>query len=93
MQRFDCANDRKPKKVRFAQGLFGYTSYDAVQFFDTVKSVTNTNAQSTGYSPDALPALPIRHRFNHFKDELFICENQITVIESELAGCGIIDPE
>src|SRR6187551_1809718 len=34
--RFDCAK-KETKEVKFAQGLFGYTSYDAVQFFDTVK--------------------------------------------------------
>src|SRR5258705_2085175 len=28
--------------VKFAQGLFGYTSYDAVQFFDTVKLKTRS---------------------------------------------------
>ena len=37
--RFDCAK-KETKEVKFAQGLFGYTSYDAVQFFDTVKLKT-----------------------------------------------------
>src|SRR6186997_2556902 len=34
--RFDCVK-METKEVKFAQGLFGYTSYDAVQFFDTIK--------------------------------------------------------
>ena len=36
MQRFDVKVP-STKVGKFAQGLFGYTSYDAVQFFDTVK--------------------------------------------------------
>src|SRR6187402_432990 len=80
-KRFDCAK-KEVKEVKFAQGLFGYTSYDAVQFFDTVKLKT----QKT------VPLIPLmRYRlyqyvivFNHFKDELYICENQINGIESEL---------
>src|SRR6187397_1078093 len=79
--RFDCVK-METKEVKFAQGLFGYTSYDAVQFFDTVKLKT----QKT------VPVVPfMRYRlyqyvivFNHFKDELHICENQISGIESEM---------
>ncbi|MBS1655404.1 MAG: anthranilate synthase component I family protein [Bacteroidetes bacterium] len=67
----------------FAQGLFGYTTYDAVQFFDTIK---------LGERPGNIDAIPLmRYRlyqyviaFNHFKDELFICENHINGLESEL---------
>ena len=83
MQRF---NVHKPsvKEGKFAQGLFGYTSFDAVQFFDTI-SLPTANSVT--------PVIPlIRYRlyqyviaFNHFKDELFICENSIPGIESELS--------
>ncbi len=83
MQRFDV---HKPsvKEGRFAQGLFGYTSFDAVQFFDTITLHTAASTE---------PAIPlIRYRlyqyviaFNHFKDELYICENSLPGIESELA--------
>ena len=83
MQRF---NVHKPsvKEGKFAQGLFGYTSFDAVQFFDTI-SLHTANSVT--------PVIPlIRYRlyqyviaFNHFKDELFICENSIPGIESELS--------
>src|SRR6187399_3003765 len=79
--RFDCAK-KEVKEVKFAQGLFGYTSYDAVQFFDTVKLKTQK----------IVPLIPfMRYRlyqyvivFNHFTDELYICENHINGIESEL---------
>lgn len=83
MQRFNV-QEPSTKEGKFAQGLFGYTAFDAVQFFDTI---TLQTAQSTE------PAIPlIRYRlyqyviaFNHFKDELFICENILPGIESEMA--------
>jgi anthranilate synthase component 1 len=83
MQRFDVqAPDTKEGK--FAQGLFGYAAFDAVQFFDTI---TLSNADN------ADPVIPLmRYRlyqyviaFNHFKDELIICENIVGGVESELS--------
>jgi anthranilate synthase component I len=83
MNRFDV----KPtdnKQVNTAQGLFGYTTYDAVQFFENTKLTFH-------HSPLTIPL--IRYRLyqyviviNHFKDELFICENKIEGIESDVAG-------
>ena len=35
MQRFEVQTP-ETKEGKFAQGLFGYTTYDAVQFFDTI---------------------------------------------------------
>ncbi|HJS55084.1 MAG TPA: anthranilate synthase component I family protein [Chitinophagaceae bacterium] len=72
--------------VNFAQGLFGYTSYDAVQFFDTVKL-----ADRRSPLPDVIPLMRYRLyqyviAFNHFKDELHICENHVNGIESEIRG-------
>ncbi len=66
--------------VSMAQGLFGYTTFDAVQFFETIK-----------FKSSAAPQIPlVRYRLyqfviaiNHFKNELFICENHIKGIESE----------
>ncbi|MDE3183465.1 MAG: anthranilate synthase component I family protein [Bacteroidota bacterium] len=65
--------------VSMAQGLFGYTTFDAVQFFETIKFTAST------------PQIPlVRYRLyqyviviNHFKNELFICENHLSGIESE----------
>ena len=82
MNRFETASS-EAKESRYAQGLFGYTSFDAVQFFDTVKLKTRS----------VVPVIPfMRYRlyqyvivFNHFKDELYICENHFGGIESELA--------
>jgi anthranilate synthase component 1 len=83
MQRFEV-KEPAPKPVNVAQGLFGYTSYDAVQFFDL----------TPGPSPKGrdLSSIPLmRYRLyqyviaiNHFKDELFLCENQIDGTESEV---------
>ena len=36
MQNFNV-NKGDSKEAKYAQGLYGYTTYDAVQFFDTVK--------------------------------------------------------
>lgn len=82
MQRYEVANGSE-KEERFAQGLYGYTTYDAVQFFDTVKLTTRDGQNNT---------IPLaRYRLyqyiiaiNHFKDELFLCENMLPNVESEL---------
>lgn len=82
MQRFSVTKNGS-KEEKFAQGLYGYTTYDAVQFFDTIQLPT-ANAEA--------PVIPLmRYRFyqyviafNHFKDELFICENIVPGLESEL---------
>jgi len=83
MQRFSV-QEPKIKEGKFAQGLFGYTSFDAVQFFDTI-SLTTANSE-----PPVIPLMRYRLyqyviAFNHFKDELFICENLIPGIETDLA--------
>jgi anthranilate synthase component I len=71
------------KPVRTAQGLFGYTCFDAVQFFDTVR------LSKVAPGPTSVPLMRYRLyqyviAINHFKDELFICENEITGLPSEL---------
>jgi anthranilate synthase component 1 len=80
MQNFDIKKSGT-KEAKYAQGLFGYTTYDAVQFFDTIKLTTH-NSQLT------IPLMRYRLyqyvvAINHFKDELFICENVIAGLESE----------
>lgn len=71
------------KVAVFAQGLYGYTSYDAIRFFETIPSTVFKRDEN---------AIPImRYRLyqyviaiNHFKDELFICENEIDGIASNM---------
>ena len=82
MQNFNV-NKGDSKEAKYAQGLYGYTTYDAVQFFDTIKLTSH----------DSRLTIPLmRYRLyqyviavNHFKDELFICENTIPGLESELS--------
>jgi anthranilate synthase component 1 len=67
MQRFETESD-DPKSAQFAQGLFGYFTFDAVQFFETIEF---NNAD------DAINKIPVaRYRLyqyviviNHYKDE------------------------
>lgn len=84
IQRFEI-KETAVKPVNVAQGLFGYTSYDAVQFFDSVNLTPNPSPPGEG---SVIPL--VRYRLyqyviaiNHFKDELFLCENHITGLESE----------
>jgi anthranilate synthase component 1 len=81
MQRFDT-EPAAEKPVRAVQGLFGYTTFDAVQFFETIKLKDRGAA-------DGIPLMRYRLyqyviAINHFKDELYICENTIAGLESEL---------
>ncbi len=81
MQQFEV-QVAKEKEARYAQGLFGYTTYDAIQFFETIPA---------GHFKNSHEDIPLmRYRLyqyviaiNHFKDELFICENHIEGINSE----------
>ncbi|PZP47398.1 MAG: anthranilate synthase component I [Pseudopedobacter saltans] len=70
--------------VARAQGLFGYASYNAVQFFDTLTLKS--------FKSDPEREIPLmRYRLyqyilviNHFKDEMYLCENIIPGVKSEL---------
>lgn len=69
--------------AKFAQGLYGYTSYEAIQFFETVPAANFKTEDSS------IPLMRYRMyqyviAINHFKDELFICENKIENLPSEL---------
>lgn len=72
------------EEAKQAQGLFGYVSYNAVQFFDTIQ------LKSAGNEPQREVPL-MRYRLyqyviviNHFKNEMFICENILKGVESSL---------
>ena len=90
MKRFNISNatnvsgnSLEDAAAKFAQGLYGYTTYDAVQFFDSVK--LNVDHQRSTEIP------LMRYRLyqyviaiNHFKDELYLCENVIPGLTSEV---------
>jgi anthranilate synthase component I len=68
--------------ANIAQGLYGYSSYEAVQFFDSI-NLDNKSEQK-------LPL--IRYRlyqyviiFDHFKDEIYLCENKVAGVESNFS--------
>ncbi|MCQ9636157.1 anthranilate synthase component I family protein [Chryseobacterium sp. WG23] len=78
---FKCEKTDDPIE-QTAQSLFGYTSFEAVQFFENV----NLKEQSPEVE---LPILRYRLyqyviAINHFNDEMYIIENQIDGIKSEL---------
>lgn len=80
MNRFEII-DSGTKEEKFAQGLFGYTTYDGVQFFEDVQF-----ANKPGVAIGALRYRLYQYviAINHHKDELFICENHMKDVESEL---------
>ena len=70
------------KEGTLAQGLFGYCSYDAACLFESIHA--NKDREFS------IP--PVRYRLyqyviiiNHFRDELFICENEINGVNSEFS--------
>ncbi len=84
MQRFS-AEPTGNKIVTAVQGLYGYSTFDAVQFFDTVRF----NKQK----PHTADIPLMRYRLyqyviaiNHFKNEMYLCENEIDGIKSDLAA-------
>jgi anthranilate synthase component 1 len=86
MQRFECQTE-DVKAAKFAQGLYGYFTFDAVQFFETINF--KTILDKTNEIPVA------RYRLyqyviaiNHHKDELLLLENKIPGLESELEVIG-----
>lgn len=67
-----------------AQSFFGYTSFDAVQFFDSIRFDTKKESTTASHL--------LRYRLyqyviaiNHFKDELYLCENKLPGIEGDLS--------
>jgi anthranilate synthase component 1 len=84
MVRFEAA-EALPAPANIAQGVFGYSSYDAVQLFE------NIQFNEKKLAPQELSIPLMRYRlyqyviiFNHFKDELYICENKFDGIESKV---------
>jgi anthranilate synthase component 1 len=67
------------KMAAFAQGLYGYTSYDAISLMEPAVSAV------------AQPEIPLmRYRlyqyvivFDHFRDDLYICENCVEGLPSD----------
>ncbi|HEU0111660.1 MAG TPA: anthranilate synthase component I family protein [Flavisolibacter sp.] len=82
MNRFDTESD-DPVSARFAQGLFGYFTFDTVQLFEKMKF------KDSGETINKIPVARYRlYQYviviNHYKDELLLLENKIAGLESEV---------
>jgi len=82
LQRF-INNPIDVKPVKASQGLFGYLTYDAVQFFESIEFADKPNSRNS------IPLMRYRLyqyviAIDHFKDELYLIENAIEGIPSEV---------
>jgi len=73
------------KETNFAQGLFGYTSFDAIPLFETISfaETKKTNIPLIRYRLYQFVIV-----FDHYKDELFICQN---LLANEQADTSLIE--
>lgn len=81
MERFEIGPN-ECREQKFAQGLYGYSTYDSVQFFEQI----NFNRD---IKESRIPLMRYRlYQYviviNHYKDELYLCENKIAGLNSEL---------
>ncbi len=93
MHRFEVTPSAD-KVVASVQGLYGYTAFDAVQFFDTI-TFSDRSATATDAHPAFAPIPLMRYRLyqyiiaiNHFKNEMYLCENCIAGIDSDV---GVVE--
>jgi anthranilate synthase component 1 len=70
------------KEASFAQGLYGYTTYEAVQYFDTLHFAEKPAVKGIGILRYRLYQYVIA--MDHFKNELHLCENIIDGVESDV---------
>ena len=90
MQRFDVAPSSE-KIVADVQGLYGYTTFDAVQFFDSIKfNEKKIFLAAKDVNDRSIPLMRYRLyqyviAINHFKSEMYICENVIEGLQSDIA--------
>ncbi|HKG68975.1 MAG TPA: anthranilate synthase component I family protein [Segetibacter sp.] len=81
LKRFQPSNK---SEIPVSQGLFGYTTFDAVQFFEDIKLKDGKD------EPNAIPLMRYRMyqyviTINHFKDELYLCENKVKGLETDIS--------
>ncbi len=79
LRRFEIET-AKEKPVRASQGLFGYITYDGVQFFESIRFKNKENV---------IPMMRYRLyqyiiAIDHFKEELYLIENKIKGLASEV---------
>ncbi len=80
-QQFEVRSEN-PRLTRFAQGLFGYFTFDAVQFFETIQfREPEDTSNQIPFARYRLYQYVIA--INHYRDELLLLENKLAGIESE----------
>lgn len=82
MQRFEVESEDS-KSAQFAQGLYGYFTFDAVQFFETIR-FKNEKDESNKIPLARYRLYQYVIAINHYKDELLLLENCINGLQSEL---------
>ena len=81
---FEVSSSEDARLTRFAQGLYGYFTFDAVQFFETLKfRQAEDKSNQIPFARYRLYQYVIA--INHYRDELLLLENKLSGIESELA--------
>ena len=82
------------KALKFAQGLYGYTAYDAIPFFETIQfrekpyTTANFGKIKADQVSDTIPLMRYRLyqyiiAIDHFRDELYLLENHIPGVEGD----------
>lgn len=79
LKNFDCANAGEVS----INGIFGYSSFDAVQYFETIK-FRHTKKDRYGIPDLKYNFFRYIVAFNHFNNDLYIIENLIDGQESQL---------
>jgi anthranilate synthase component 1 len=73
--------DSNEKVANLAQALYGYTSYDAIPFFENIRFAKKKDSLDIPLARYRLYQYVIV--FNHFKNEMFLCENHFKGLESK----------
>lgn len=82
------------KELKFAQGLYGYTAYDAIPFFETIqfrdKPFSNRDSRKIelDHQNETIPLMRYRLyqyviAIDHFKDELYLLENHVDGVDGD----------
>lgn len=91
MQRFEVEGD-DVKYTQFAQGLYGYFTFDIVPTIENIKFTQAKSSVSIAERDLEVAEIPMaRYRLyqyviaiNHYKDELLLLENKIAGLQSEI---------
>lgn len=91
MQQYEVVNPTQETKL--AQGLFGYTAYDSIPFFETIsfekKEYDSQKYTTTSPAECFIPLMRYRLyqyiiAIDHYKDQLFLMENHFDGSQGDL---------